>query len=202
MKETLTERLKKETRKEHAFTEKAMNAKAMFSKNYDLKSYTNHLFHLYKAHAVAFEIIFRYKYLLPSQSIIPKDRRLDLDVDLKHLNIDVSSLNFEIIDSKSFCDLPKLIGLLYVVKGSELGGHIIGQQIEKHRTRWQMPAANFYKLQDNKLLMKNWSEWCARVNKISYSDQFVSKAVESAKSAFDLFISPQKYAAFKILEEA
>ena len=57
MNESLTFRLKKGTRKEHAFTEAEMNAKAIFSKDYDINDYVQHLRDLYKAHSVAFEII-------------------------------------------------------------------------------------------------------------------------------------------------
>jgi heme oxygenase len=196
MNSVLTERLKKETRKEHANTEGMMNAKAMFSDEYDLDVYTNHLLHLYKAHCIVNTYITVNKSVLPSLALLPEDRSLDLKNDLLNLHCDSLPSNFKIKDNSLFKTLPELLGLIYVVKGSELGGNVIGKQIEKHRLKWDIPPAKFYKTVKHEDLMADWKAWSDKVNLIPCSEEFINASVNSAKRTFKLFGYPEQFGDF------
>lgn len=194
---SLTERLKKETRKEHTNTEGMMNAKAMFSDDYELITYSRHLTHLYKAHLLVQEYIKRNKHILPSIDLLPADRTKDLEDDLVHLKHDTLPVNITLKDKTLFTTLPELIGLIYVVKGSELGGNVIGKQIEKQRIKWNTAPAKFYKTVEQDELMNDWKSWCEKINHISSSEQFKNSAIDSAKVAFQLFTYPEQFGDFE-----
>ncbi|UAM97926.1 biliverdin-producing heme oxygenase [Polaribacter litorisediminis] len=193
---SLSETLRKETRKEHTHTEGVMNAKAMFSEQYSLDSYTKHLFHLYKAHCLVNYILTEKKLLIPSENLLPKNRVDDLKKDLLNLNFTDFYQNFCLKDENLFKSLPNLLGLIYVIKGSELGGNIIANQIKKHRIHWKTPSAEFYKGSDSDHLKTSWTNWCNQVNKLADSEKFIEASVTSSKLAFALFANPDAFADF------
>jgi len=188
---TLTEILKKETRKEHAQTEGMMNAKAMFSDDYSLEIYKEHLLHLYKAHRLVHAILEKNKDLLPNAELLPKSRCEDLEKDLIHLNYWHKNQFESFEHDHDFESLAELLSLIYVVKGSELGGNVIGKQIEKHRIRWGVPKAHFYQVTENTTLFEDWKEWCNAANDLATSDSFIEQAIAAAKKAFHLFEDPE-----------
>jgi len=188
----LTEQLKEATKKIHAKTETAMDAKALFSPFYTIEAYRLHLTHLYKAHTLAFELISNNENLLPTASLLPENRCADLKQDLNLLNCATEPIiSMQVNDFE--LELAHLIGLIYVVKGSELGGHIISKQIEKHHTRWELPAAHFYKLVDEVSLRVQWIQWCKTANQYGTDQEFIDKAIEGALLGFELFNEPERY---------
>jgi len=194
---SLTNQLRKATRKEHAYTESKMNAKSIFSQKYTLKEYHDHLLQLYKAHCLVNEYINFNQIILPNQSIVPKDRREDLRIDLYQINNKNVELKYTIKDLSLFRSLPKLLGLMYVVKGSELGGSIIGKKIEEHRLSWKIAPARFYNLISHDQLIEDWKQWCKNINQLADSEKFIQEAIDSAKIAFSLFTNPEKFAEFR-----
>jgi heme oxygenase len=143
------------------------------------------------------EIIKRNKHILPTDQILPADRSEHLKQDLLNLNKSLLISDFKLKHYSDFSSLPGLIGLIYVVKGSELGGNIIGKQIEKHRKRWHVKPAIFYKTTPQDMLMKDWQTWCNHVNAlVNESNTFINQTINSAKMAFNLFTHPEKFGEF------
>jgi heme oxygenase len=192
--------LKSETRKEHSFTEQVMDAKALFSENYELQHYKQHLVHLLKAHLVIDALIEPYNSLLSKHQLEHQSRVAALKKDLYDLQepIDLSvgiSKNIQL-------DVPDLVGLLYVVKGSSLGGQVIGQKLQKHFERWSIPQKpHFYSLDNSNSTLQTWSTWCSTMDALPKNHEFIASTVAAAKMAFDIFCNPDNYGVFTLNKE-
>lgn len=190
MNQLLTEVLKIETRKLHSETEVKLNSRLIFSDEYHMQSYFSHLLDLYKGHVALNQIIEANQMLFPDPELIPDNRCVDLMEDIN--NIDPQFEVHKVLFDKSIeIDLPFLLGISYVLKGSELGGAIIGKQINRHAERWGIPSAHFYKEVTGEKLKLNWRKWCQNVNTIPACSEFKSRAVEGANFGFQIFIQTE-----------
>ena len=194
----LSQSLKKETRTHHSFTEQQMNAKAIFSEEYSADAYKNHLEQLLNAHTIIDHVAQQHLAAIESFNLQYISRVNDLKYDLKSLNHPINFDKEHISVSLKITGLAQLIGMLYVVKGSQLGGHFIGKKIDQHLKRWSIEKPQkFYKLSDAETLNAHWQAWCKHINKLSTGPSFNKEAIDSAKITFDVFCHPEDYATFK-----
>jgi heme oxygenase len=189
----LTEILKKETRKEHTNTEASMGAKSIFSDDYTIQLYYQHLQQLLKIHSTAHLIFNTCLDLIPNKKWIPENRSSDMMEDLKAIDSTFKIPHLTLKENHGFTNLPALIGLMYVIKGSELGGNIIATKIEAHNKHWHLPQVRFYKHIEPTLLKEGWLEWCNKINEISADNDFIYKTVDGAKNAFYMCTHPEQF---------
>jgi len=191
--------LKSQTRKDHSFTEQVMEAKALFSEDYTLESYQKHLTHLLKAHMVIDALIKPHKALLANNQLHHTSRVAELKKDLSQLQ-QSGHLSLDKTESHDM-ELADLVGLLYVVKGSLLGGQIIGKKLLDHFKRWSLDEKpSFYTLDHSDITHQEWASWCAKIDDLPRNQAFDTKAVSAAKKAFAIFCHPDHYGVFSLEE--
>lgn len=109
-----------------------------------------------------------------------------LDRDLSKLGANTSLIGT--IGKTHIATLPAMLGALYVVEGSALGGKILVSRLKANLGALFVGACSFYTL-DGQLDRHNWAATqnllCDHLN----SDYELEQAVESARRTFSLFIS-------------
>jgi heme oxygenase len=190
--ESLSKLLKEETKLLHAETERQLGAKAIFSDQYSLNEYFEHLQHLYKAHLITEYIlndnqVKEYLFIKPIRS---KDILLDLiQIQPDFQQIIVNSLS----KSSSFNSFESKIGLIYVVSGSQLGGAFIASKINEHLPTFGLNPQHFYATNSENLMVK-WKQWCNNIDQLPLSESQISEVIQGAKDGFNLFATPTQFA--------
>lgn len=191
------ERLRRSTKTAHAQTEKQMGAKAIFSATYSLQDYQKHLLQLLKMHHAAQLIFTACPELVLNAGLLPEDHRPRLRADLQAIDPAFDNLRGTLKTSEPFNHPAALLGLMYVLKGSEMGGNIIAPKIESHCQRWQIPAPQFYCAVEARTLHRNWKQWSERANALATDTAFVEKAIAGALAAFRLCAQPTDFVQFE-----
>ena len=189
----LTEILKEETRAAHTNAEVLMGAKSIFADNYSIPQYYQHLQRLLKMHSTAHLIFNAYAHIIPEKNWIPVNRTFAIIDDLQTIDKAFLAPQASLKESHGFTKLPALIGVMYVIKGSELGGNIIASRIIAHNKRWQLPQQKFYQQEDPSSVKQNWISWCDKINSLPTNNDFVNQALAGAKNGFHLCVHPQEF---------
>lgn len=117
-------------------------------------------------------------------------RLSDLNNDLA-LSLPKKSYQFLVFKS-IFVDktwtIGRLIGLLYVIEGSRLGGKVIVKALKKNPALNKLTAFHFY-AQDGIDVRQRWLDFMQVANKILTEDIYLLEAIESARQTFQYFIS-------------
>lgn len=190
---TLTEFLKLNTSKIHAQTEKALNVKEVFTDTYSLDQFNLHLTKLFFAHSVINHIFSFSEKNNFALKILPKNHSNDLKTDLENFGGGIK-IDCQIeIDASKLLDPASLIGISYVLRGSELGKAHISNALTKHLKKWGYSTSCYYSIKDFDFLLKDWKEWCNHVDNLEMDSDFYETALEAAKFTFDIFNNPEKY---------
>lgn len=196
----LSEYLKEKTKKAHAFTEKTMDAKAIFSEDYSKDLYTLHLKQLLKSQSVMGLFIESSPHVNHFKNDLPSIRLSELKHDLLQINDKKVAVSISLKSKEIFNDLPAFVGMLYVIKGSELGRNIISKAINKHLNNWHKSEATFYREKNADQVRNSWIQFCSTLNNISSDQVFFDKAVAGANLAFDIYTRPEAFANITIIE--
>jgi len=176
--------LKEETKRLHAQTEKSLNAKRIFSADFRVNEYVEILQILYTSHLVLENLLENisdptlrtfcksyYNALHPQikKDLEYHDATLEQDTVLK--TIDTNDLN--------------ALGILYVLKGSSLGGKYIYKQLQD--TSEEKFSIQFYKASSSQSL-EEWKTFCDALEDLDLSPEETNQVVDGAKLAFKTFI--------------
>lgn len=190
----LSEYLKQETKSIHAQVELAMGAKQIFSENYTKLQYSEHLLKLLKAHTVLNSIISKNIHSNLFASVIPKNRISDIANDLDAVSNTQNSIEIKLHESENFESIAALTGLLYVIRGSELGGQFIAKALDSHIKLWQIPEQKYYIKTESDITYQKWSIFCNHINSLSSELKFHEEALLAAKMCFQIFQNPEDFA--------
>jgi len=176
--------LKEETKRLHAETEKSLNAKRIFSADFRVDEYVEILRILYRSHIILenqFDNIsdpnisqFVSKQYTPLHPLIKKDLehyKAALGQDTILQTIDTNDLN--------------ALGILYVLKGSSLGGKYIYKQLEDSSDN--NFSVQFYRASSSQTL-EEWKTFCESLEHLDLSPEEANQVVDGAKLAFQTFI--------------
>jgi heme oxygenase len=110
------------------------------------------------------------------------------------LNCDLSSLGemkeAHLIENiKSLPNKAEILGLLYVVEGSTLGGQIISRHLHDRIGAKIGHAMRFYTL-DGKMLPDHWSQVKSLFRENLRDQEGIAQSVSSARDAFQLLLQP------------
>jgi heme oxygenase (biliverdin-IX-beta and delta-forming) len=176
--------LKEETKRLHAETEKSLNAKRIFSADFRENEYVEILRILYRSHQVlenqldsisapSLAAFYRSHYsplhLLIKKDLAHHDSSIESDTILQ--TIDTNDLN--------------ALGILYVLKGSSLGGKHIYKQLRDNRGGEF--SLQFYKASSSQTL-EEWKAFCESMEDLDLSPEETDQVIDGAKLAFTTFI--------------
>lgn len=159
----ICEYLKKETNHYHTLAEKNMGAVRIFDNNYSKEEYITLLNILYISHLATEEILSKVQ--LPN--FIIGD----------HYNNKHNLIKNDLLKMSSFQDLTapefkinnnfEAIGVLYVLKGSEMGASLINKQLQKTFTENDEISIEFYSLDTS--VFSKWRDFCLCVDALVLS---------------------------------
>lgn len=190
----LTEYLKENTKNVHALTEKTMNAKAIFAQDYSKEDYLSHLTYLLKVHLIFEQIITTSKHKDYFKSNLPTLGVSELREDLCQINENKVEINIYSNPTHLFHDFPYYLGMMYVLKGSELGRNIIAKAISNHLVKWNLSQSYYYKEKDPTVVKNSWEQFCQLINSYTTDKDFYNKANNGALATFEMFLNPEKFA--------
>ncbi len=83
-------------------------------------------------------------------------------------------------------DLATIVGLMYVVEGSMMGGMMMAKKLQSCAHLSHIEEHNFYNF-DSKESAARWRNFKDAIDSLSFSDKEIEMAVESAIKVFTLF---------------
>ncbi len=132
------------------------------------------------------------RYLNTNKDLLPLDIQQFIDYkkskalakDLKSLSVDIIPIQFPDVH------LPKdpysLIGALYVIEGSMLGGLMISKHLSKCKNLLHHDEHHFYG-GNPEIHVKRWKNFCAAIENIKYSRREHIIAGDAALNVFNFF---------------
>ncbi len=182
------EQLKKETSLQHHETEKFNDASKILDHSITLEEYKQLLITNYGSYKGLESIIVAQKELLNNTQVASFASAKNTDrivTDLKELGInpetiEVPAVNFT-VSSKMH-----LIGFMYVIEGSMMGGMLISKNMLKCDSLEGIPVQKFFN-RDVQDTLGYWKEFKAAVENETYSETEIAEAVAAANAAFTYF---------------
>lgn len=181
--------LKSETQSQHDQLESISFSKEIMSKTINLNQYKRLLYTNLQVYQILENQLNQYFSNKPQHQLhsFSSHRLPDLVCDLDHLSIDYS-----VKESLPKCPNLKsefeVIGCLYVLEGSRLGGKVITKALRKNEELSGISSFHFYE-QETIDIGKRWMEFKNRVQEmtIDISEDFSTKIIASAQQTFDFF---------------
>ena len=106
--------------------------------------------------------------------------------DLAYLSTPASPV--QLMLSPDINSIGALIGVLYVVEGSTLGGQHIARALEKHHGLTQANGARFF-YGYGEATPSKWVEFMSYIESIADQPEEYVKAIDNALKTFELFVS-------------
>jgi len=185
---SLLEALKKATRPMHDATEAVAFAKEMKDGTLSLANYQHLLnsnFYIHQSLETAFNTLLNKLSNNPLKDFVD-NKSLWLEKDMDLINIQSKRSIFTSIIPPSYDDLASLIGGLYVVEGSMLGGRFIVKLLQKNPSLKTIPSFHFYSGYGASTGQR-WSVFQDLAIRTLSSPQEFEVAIEKAKATFVFF---------------
>ncbi|SHJ11697.1 biliverdin-producing heme oxygenase [Aquimarina spongiae] len=179
--------LKQETSLLHKTAEEKNLAKYIIENSITLEQYIALIKQNYTLYKTLEDQLICNKELLPEpyQKFVSNKKSEALKKDLSNLNVfweDTKSLAISFSDS-----FASVIGIMYVIEGSMLGGQVIKHHIQKCQSLQGIPEQFFFG-DDSKAVRLRWNQFCDTLLKSSFTESEVRQSVLSAKKTFEYFI--------------
>ena len=179
--------LKKQTASLHQETEQDNLAKYILDHSITLEQYKTLLKQNYKAYATINRLIKLNQDLVPSnlKEFADDQKVKDLAQDLKRL--DAATPEVDVEDTK-LVSPAELLGMLYVVEGSMMGGLLIRKNLASCSNLEHIETHHFFGKNPPEV-MSRWKSFTAGVESKAYSEAEMDAAAEGANFAFSVFKS-------------
>ena len=179
--------LKKQTASLHQETEQDNLAKYILDHSITLEQYKTLLKQNYKAYATINRLIKLNQDLMPSnlKGFADDQKVKDLAQDLNRLHAAIPEVDVE--DSK-LVSPAELLGMLYVVEGSMMGGLLIRKNLVSCSNLEHIETHHFFGKNPPEV-MSRWKSFTAGVESKAYSEAEMDAAAEGANFAFSVFKS-------------
>ncbi len=179
--------LKQETSFLHKEAEEKNPAKYIIKNSITLEQYKAFLLQNYTLYKTLEDLLIYNKNLLtaPFQKFVSNQKSEALKKDLSNLNIFLNDTKPLTINFSN--NYESLLGVMYVIEGSMLGGQIIKNQIKKCEDLKNIPEQFFFG-DASRTIQLRWSQFCKTLLEDSFTKEEVEQAVLSAKNTFLFFI--------------
>lgn len=178
-------RLKEETLQAHLALEKLMFGEKLRAEKLELQEYRKLiLVHFFVVEAIERALQEEGWMQFLGGLMYEKRRKLPaLQADLQVLGISEPSNPVEI---DFFKTAPQVLGALYVVEGSTLGGEIIHRKLRKSASLSTLQAFNYFGVYGN-AIRENWINFKNYLGENIHNPQELQLAVEAANKTFVLY---------------
>ncbi|WP_344930872.1 biliverdin-producing heme oxygenase [Aquimarina addita] len=185
---SILEILKAGTALSHQEAEKKNLAKKIIDHTISLEEYKKLLFINWKAYRSIEQYLYQNKHILPNEltSLVSYDKSNRLQKDLNALGVLLDHSQENSISCPENSSVDSLIGFLYVIEGSMLGGMLIAKHISQCPSLEHIRNPYFFSGK-SKDQMKNWKEFCMYLNNQKYTESNIQKALDAANKAFTFF---------------
>ncbi|WP_378186577.1 biliverdin-producing heme oxygenase [Aquimarina sp. W85] len=177
--------LKEKTAALHQEVERLNDAGLIMNHTINVTAYKNLLLENLCAYLTIEKYISDHTTLLPSdmQSFVSMKKSEALRKDLAQIRTEseVNVLTLTEIPSQM-----QLIGMLYVIEGSMLGGMMISKQLPHCNALSTINEHHFFG-GDNKAHVARWKSFCAIIEANKFTDKAINEAVKGAHTAFNIF---------------
>jgi len=174
--------LREQTRPQHEALEQIPESKILTSESLDDSSYARYLSRLYPIVKAFEEDIFP---IISKEIADLDDRRKEpvLRRDLSEMGVDADALPAFSFDLES-STLPELMGMMYVMEGSTLGGKFIAGNVRKALDRGPENGAGYFSVYGDSLGTK-WKKFLDIFVNFVVTSNGETAAIKGARSMFD-----------------
>lgn len=176
--------LKDKTAGRHKQLEKEMYVDEIFNRSLTLQQYKNLILINYLTHTILENKVYDAlpQTLQNELAIASRKKVTALQNDIRHLELDTSLIDINDISLPDFSDTAGLLGAMYVVEGSSLGGHVIAKQLK------QIPALQhlnfFYYTFYGEEISAKWKAFLKVLNR-EVSAAANEASIQKANETFD-----------------
>ncbi|MGB5942650.1 MAG: biliverdin-producing heme oxygenase [Leeuwenhoekiella sp.] len=180
--------LKIQTTKLHLQAEEKNKAKFIIDHSISYEDYCLLLQENNSAYTILENYISKYKHLLPDNLKAFADTRKSnaLLHDLQANRCVLVDWDLSSSQMPSAPSCAALVGMLYVIEGSMLGGMYISRHIVKCPQLQHLPPQTFFN-GNAKDITRRWKSFSEAVGGLTWSDAEVNEAIAAAKMSFDIF---------------
>ena len=177
--------LKKQTAILHQETEQDNLAKYILDHSITTEQYKALLKQNYKAYATIYGLIKQNIGQIPINLLDFADDKkvMDLELDLNQVDATIPEID---IDASKPLSTAEILGILYVVEGSMMGGLLIRKNLESCSNLKHIGKHHFFGKNPPEVLNR-WKSFTAAVESKAYSEAEMDAAVIGANSAFSVF---------------
>ncbi|SFU64590.1 heme oxygenase [Pustulibacterium marinum] len=181
------DQLKDKTTALHQEAEKYNDASKVLDHSISKEDYKQLLITNYSSYKGLEEYLVKHKLLLSEElqqfaSYKNSDR---LEEDLKYFDVNVETIERPIFDFQN-PSKSSLIGVLYVMEGSMMGGMMISKNLLKCDSLTELPTQCFFN-RDVQDILKYWNDFKNAVAINTYTSDEIDEAIAGANKAFAYF---------------
>lgn len=179
--------LKEQTQLLHEEAEKYNDAFKVINHNISLPDYKELLLINYGSYQPVEKCINAHRTLLPEElkefAWYHKSDRITKDLEFFDNDVqDVELLEFDV----TVASAEHLIGMMYVLEGSMMGGLVISKHVSKCPLLHHIPEQLFFN-REVEATLSRWSRFKAAVEKRDYTKTQIAQAVMAANKTFSFF---------------
>ncbi|RXG15706.1 heme oxygenase [Leeuwenhoekiella aestuarii] len=177
--------LKKQTANLHQETEQGNLAKYILDHSITTAQYKALLKQNYKAYAILNSLLKHNEKNIPAnlQHFADDKKVKDLELDLSQIAAVTPEITF---DASKILSPAEILGMLYVVEGSMMGGLLIRKNLESCSNLDAVQKHHFFGKNPPEVLNR-WKSFTAAVESQDYSETEMDAAVKGANYAFLIF---------------
>ena len=177
--------LKKQTASLHQETEQDNLAKYILDHSITTAQYKALLKQNYKAYATLDSLLKQHEKNIPVnlQHFADNKKVKDLELDLSQMEAVIPEITF---DTSKTLSPAQILGMLYVVEGSMMGGLLIRKNLESCSNLDAIQKHHFFGKNPPEVLNR-WKSFAAAVESQDYSETEMDAAVNGANYAFLIF---------------
>lgn len=188
---TILSLLKESTQTDHDTTEAVALSNKIVAGTLHLAAYQKLLVcnrNIHQSLSTSFSNFLESNPLVPIQYFVDHKRVQWLEADLKELNISLEKSNFLQERVPEYSTLPAIIGGLYVVEGSMLGGQFICRKLRENKHLKDISRFHFYNGYGPET-GKRWATFRQLALQIVNTPAAIEACILAAKSTFNFFES-------------
>ncbi|TYP77355.1 heme oxygenase [Aquimarina intermedia] len=177
--------LKEQTANLHQGVEQSNDAGLIMEHSIGLEAYRNLLQQNLRAYSTIENYINEHSDRLPAQikQFVSTQKSAVLRKDLAQLSEEYETTEISLKQKPS---PMQLIGMLYVIEGSMLGGMMISKHLPKCPALQEIKEHHFFG-GDPKVHVARWKSFCATIEASDYNEHDINEAVLGANAAFNVF---------------
>lgn len=181
----ILKQLKKQTASLHQETEQDNLAKYILDNSITLEQYKALLKQNYRAYATISRLIKLNKEQVPAnlQEFADDKKVADLELDLSQIDATIPEIE---IDASKSLSSAEILGMLYVIEGSMMGGLLIRKNLESCSDLEHIEKHHFFGKNPPEVLNR-WKSFTAAVESKEYTEAEMDSAVNGANYAFSVF---------------